>query len=161
MISIIKLGNAIYENIEPYYIDPETNQQVWNIPQDFTALQLAVIDTLGWIVGQRIFRAAQNDITKRHAAITKTHVLLAKVIDTLITTNNLSFDPVTQLTTNEQTIWNNLLLLAADGYCDSQLTSNLSQVIKDQLSWYATEVTNVQNMTTVDELVSYLETLTI
>ena len=47
MIRIIKLGNTIYENIEPYYID-ENGNKVWNIPNDLETLKQAYIDTVRW-----------------------------------------------------------------------------------------------------------------
>ena len=47
MIKIIKLGDYIYENIEPYYID-ENGNQVWNIPNDLDQLKQAYIDTVKW-----------------------------------------------------------------------------------------------------------------
>ena len=47
MIRIIKLGNTIYENIEPYYID-ESGNKVWNIPNDLETLKQAYIDTVRW-----------------------------------------------------------------------------------------------------------------
>ena len=47
MIRIIKLGNTVYENIEPYYID-ENGNKVWNIPTDLEALKQAYINTVRW-----------------------------------------------------------------------------------------------------------------
>ena len=47
MIHVIKLGNAIYENIEPYYID-ENGNRIWNIPTDVNELKQALIDTVRW-----------------------------------------------------------------------------------------------------------------
>jgi len=47
MVHIIKLGNTIYENIEPYYID-ENGNKVWNIPTDINELKQALIDTVRW-----------------------------------------------------------------------------------------------------------------
>jgi len=47
MIRVIKLGNVIYENIEPYYID-ENGNKVWNIPTDINKLKQALVDTVKW-----------------------------------------------------------------------------------------------------------------
>ena len=47
MIRIIKLGNYVYENIEPYYVD-ENGNEVWNVPNDLTQLKQAYIDTVRW-----------------------------------------------------------------------------------------------------------------
>jgi len=47
MLSKIKLGNCIYENIEPKTID-ENGNEIWNIPNDLEQLKQAYIDTLKW-----------------------------------------------------------------------------------------------------------------
>ena len=47
MIKIIKLGNLIYENIEAKYID-ENGNEIWNVPNDATALEIAFKDTIDW-----------------------------------------------------------------------------------------------------------------
>ncbi len=54
MIRIIKLGNLIYENIEVKKIDPETNTEIWNIPNDLTELKTALTDTLAWLEKRRL-----------------------------------------------------------------------------------------------------------
>ncbi len=50
MIRIIKLGNFIYENIEPKTIDE--NGERWNIPSDIALLKEALIDTIDWQLGR-------------------------------------------------------------------------------------------------------------
>ena len=47
MVHIIKLGNTIYESIEPYYID-ENGNKVWDIPTNISELKQALIDTVRW-----------------------------------------------------------------------------------------------------------------
>ncbi len=47
MIRIIKIGDTIYEKIEPFYFD-ENGNQIWNIPQDIEQLKQALIDTIKW-----------------------------------------------------------------------------------------------------------------
>lgn len=47
MIKILKLGNAIYENIEPKTID-ENGNEIWNVPNDFQKLKQAFVDTIKW-----------------------------------------------------------------------------------------------------------------
>jgi len=47
IIRIIKFGDVVYENIEPYYID-ENGNKVWNIPTDINELKQALIDTVRW-----------------------------------------------------------------------------------------------------------------
>ena len=38
MIKLIKIGNLLYENIEPFSVD-ENGNKVWNIPQDEALLK--------------------------------------------------------------------------------------------------------------------------
>jgi len=47
IIRIIKFGDVVYENIEPYYID-ENGNKIWNIPTDINELKQALIDTVRW-----------------------------------------------------------------------------------------------------------------
>jgi len=47
MIKIIKLGDMVYENIEPFWVD-ENGNQVWNVPNDIEQLKQALIDTVKW-----------------------------------------------------------------------------------------------------------------
>ena len=63
MIRIIKLGEVIYENIEPVVqevvdFDEEGNptqfQEIWVVPNDVTELSKAMADTLVWLAGQRL-----------------------------------------------------------------------------------------------------------
>jgi len=66
MIKLIKLGNRIYENIEAKTIDPETNQEIWNVPNDETALKTAFKDTIDWYTDKYIkdkFNQIQEDLT--------------------------------------------------------------------------------------------------
>ena len=53
MIRIIKLGNLIYENIEPFHID-ENGNKIWNIPSDLNQLKQAMIDTVKWQANQKL-----------------------------------------------------------------------------------------------------------
>ena len=53
MIRIIKLGNLIYENIEPKTID-ENGNEIWNIPNDLDQLKQAYIDTVKWQANQKL-----------------------------------------------------------------------------------------------------------
>ena len=53
MIRIIKLGNLIYENIEPKTID-ENGNEIWNVPNTVPELQTALSDTLVWLEKERV-----------------------------------------------------------------------------------------------------------
>ena len=63
MIRIIKLGELVYENIEPVVqeavaFDEEGNptqfQERWVVPNDVAELSKAIADTLVWLAGQRL-----------------------------------------------------------------------------------------------------------
>lgn len=53
MLAIIKLGNAIHQNIEPFYVE-ENNKKVWNIPNNVADLKTAMIDTVKWQSGHKL-----------------------------------------------------------------------------------------------------------
>ncbi len=53
MIRLIKLGNFIYENIEPKMID-ENGNEIWNVPNDELALKTAFKDTIDWYTDRYI-----------------------------------------------------------------------------------------------------------
>jgi len=53
MIRIIKLGNLIYENIDPFYIDEDGNE-IWNVPNNLDQLKQAMIDTVKWQANQKL-----------------------------------------------------------------------------------------------------------
>jgi len=63
MVRIIKLGELVYENIEPVVqeavaFDEEGNptqfQERWVVPNDVAELSKAIADTLVWLAGQRL-----------------------------------------------------------------------------------------------------------
>ena len=63
MIRVIKLGELVYENIEPVVqeavaFDEEGNptqfQERWVVPNDVAELSKAIADTLVWLAGQRL-----------------------------------------------------------------------------------------------------------
>ena len=151
MIRIIKLGNLIYENIEPFHID-ENGNKIWNIPNDYDSLKAAIEDTLGWLVFNNIQKSINRSPDKLNASNSKAICLLAKVINTL--------NPdLTHLTEKEQTAFNKMLSLANDGYTDSDLLNFTSDQLQSQLNWYANKIQELNNLTTVDELINFLENL--
>jgi len=151
MIRIIKLGNLIYENIEPKTID-ENGNEIWNIPSDFDTLKSAIEDTLGWLVFNNIQKSISRSPDKLNASNSKAICLLAKVINTL--------NPdLTQLTEKEQSAFNKMLSLANDGYTDSILLNFTSDKLQEQLDWYANKIQELNNLSTVDELINFLENI--
>ena len=66
MIKIIKIGNLMYENVEAKTIDPETNQEIWNVPNTEPELKAAFKDTIDWYTTRYIndkFSQMQEDLT--------------------------------------------------------------------------------------------------
>ena len=59
MIGMIKLGNLLYENIEPFYID-ENGNEIWNIPNDETQLKFVFKDTIDWFTTRYINQKLQE-----------------------------------------------------------------------------------------------------
>ncbi len=58
MIKIIKCGNLIYENIEPYFVD-ENGNPVWNVPQDEAELRDCLVNTLNWLTDRYFYTEAK------------------------------------------------------------------------------------------------------
>ena len=150
MIKVIKIGNLIYENIEPKFID-ESGNEIWNIPNNAEDLKRTLVDTLGWIVGQNIIKAV-GDANKKDTATSKAIVLLAKVISTL----NPDLD---SLTDTEKSIFEKMNQLGSIGYSDSELLNNTFEQIITNLNWYKEKVEELENLNTLDELVEFAERL--
>jgi len=128
MIKVIKLGNLIYERIEPKTVD-ENGNEVWNIPNDPDQLKFALNDTLGWLVAQKILKTV-GSADKKDASVSKSVMLLAKIISTL--------NPdLSSLTTKEQSAFRAMVDLANTGYTDSDLLNNMLTELNNHLAWYA------------------------
>lgn len=59
MLRIIKLGDFVYENIEPILVDEEGNQ-IWQVPQDLDRLRSAFQDTLLYLASRRLKRICEQ-----------------------------------------------------------------------------------------------------
>ena len=148
MIKWIKLGNLIYQNI-----DPETGTEIWNIPSDPVQLKQCCMDTLGWLVARKLNTTLATD--KEKASTTKGIVLLAKMIKQIADATNTQLN----LTENEQNGFNKMLQLAEMGYCDSRLLPFSSEILADALMWYHTKMQELEELSTTEELVEFLENL--
>ncbi len=155
MIRLLKVGNVIYENTAPYYIN-ENGQKVWNIPSNPENLKNCLIDTLGWVVSQNIVKTI-GDANKKDASTTKAIVLLAKLVNTL--------NPDTsKLTENEKNAYEKLLALGGIGYSDSALLNEALEAVQDQLQWYAQKLSELNAIDTnsadaLDKLIAFAESL--
>jgi len=47
MIKQIKIGDLVYSNIDPFFINEKGNK-IWNIPTDLEELRKVAIDTVKW-----------------------------------------------------------------------------------------------------------------
>ena len=150
MIRIIKIGDNIYERIEPKSVDEKGNE-IWLIPNDYEKLKNSVIDTLGWIVFKKL-KDSFNSIDKQFAVTSKSIVLLFKIV------NSLNPD-LSILTDAERAFYENMNILAENGYSDSQLINTYIEKLSILITWYNDMSQQVQQLNTVDELVQFLETL--
>ena len=149
MFKVIKIGELIYQNIKPFYVDEHGNE-VWNIPNDLEELRACVIDTFNWLIGQEVKKQSGGDFTKLSAANSKLGVLLVKIVDTL--------NPdLTNLTENEKVIWDTAKQFAVQRYSDSELLKNLMNAVLNNISVYSTKIEQAQQATTTDELIKLLE----
>jgi len=165
MIRIIKLGDVIYQGIEPKVWKTEEldnpdspTKLVYNpiLPSDPKSLKNALVDTLGWIVGQEIIKVV-GDSNKKDASNSKAIVLLVKLISTL--------NPDTSgLTENELNAYNKMLALAENGYSDSTLLNRTLDAVTSKLHWYAEKLNELNSIDTnsadaLDKLIAFAESL--
>ena len=165
MIKVIKIGNFIYENIEPKTLEPisidengnpTSFQERWNIPTDPVQLKSCILDTLGWIVSRKIQKIL-GSIDKKDASTTKAIVLLAKLISTL----NPNLDSLTE---NEKQAYNLMLQLGELGYSDSQLLINALNSVKEYIEWFGEKIQELESIDisapdALDKLINFLENL--
>jgi flagellar capping protein FliD len=165
MIKVIKVGNFIYENIEPKTLEPigiDENgnpiefQEKWNIPTDPAKLKFCILDTLGWVVSQKIQKTL-GSIDKKDASTTKAIVLLAKVISSL--------NPdLSNLTENEKKAFELLTQLGNIGYSDSTLLINALQSVQEHILWFRQKLGELEQIDitapdALDKLIEFLESL--
>jgi hypothetical protein len=141
MIKLIKIGNLIYRNIEPKVLVPvQFNEEgfpvkykeKWVIPNDVKELKFCILDTLGWLVDQKIQRIL-GSVDKKEASTSKGIVLLAKIISLL--------NPDTSNLTEDELMAYNLMLKLADmGYSDSSLLVQALNAVLECLSWYKKKI---------------------
>jgi hypothetical protein len=150
MIKWIKIGDLVYQNIEPKTIDEDGNE-IWNIPSDLEKLRSCTIDTLNWLIGQSVkTTTGGQDITKLSAANSKAVVLVTKLIESL--------NPDTSaLTTKEQEIYDKMKLLAQSGYADSDLLLRSLDSVFEAIQQYSALVDEAVKAQSVDELIEILE----
>ncbi|WP_456390595.1 hypothetical protein [Hydrogenimonas sp.] len=150
MISVIKIGDNIYTNIEPYYID-KRGKKIWNIPTDPAALKNTLFETLGWVVSQRIVRAI-GDANKKDASTSKAVVLLAKLVDSLSPDASV-------LTETERSAYEKMLALAEAGYSDSALLDGAFDALAEHLAWYADRAAELEGLSAFEDLAAFAEAL--
>jgi len=149
MIKVIKIGELVYQGIEPFYVD-EQGDKVWNIPNDLETLRNCTIDTFNWLIGQEVKKQSGGDFTKLSAGNSKAIVLLLKLIDTLNPDES-------NLTETEKDILNKLRIFAENGYSDSQMLNNMLESVLNNISVYSQKIEKAQQAKSVDELIRLLE----
>jgi hypothetical protein len=150
MIKVIKIGDLVYQNIEPFYLN-EKGEKVWNIPTGLEELRKCVIDTINWLIGQEIKNINDGDYTKLSAANSKAIALIAKLISDKVDTS--------KLTETERKIWNLIVQLANSGYSDSELLLNMLTAVVEKINKYSQYIDQALNAKTVDELIEILQSL--
>ncbi len=148
MIYIIKIGDTIYENIEPHYID-ENNKKIWNIPQDIEEFKTVAIDTINWVIGQEIKKRVDNNLIQLSTSNSKGIMLLAKVLKGL----NPDTSSLSEL---DQSNFDKMVNLADNGYADSELLSGALNAVEVYISKGVERVTAIINATTHDEIIEIL-----
>jgi hypothetical protein len=149
MIKVIKIGDLIYQNIEPFYLN-ENGEKVWNIPTDLEELRKCTIDTINWLIGQEV-KNSLGDYTKLSAANSKAITLLVKAIG-----NNAD---TSKFTETEKQIWGIMQKLADAGYSDSELLLKSLTLVSEKITKYSDLINKALNATTVDELIGILESI--
>ena len=150
MIKQIKIGNLIYKNIEPFYVN-EKGKRIWNIPNDLEELRKAVIDTINWKVGDEV-KKATGDLVKLSAANSKAIVIVLKLLETL--------NPDTsKLNDLEKSAYEKMLTLADNGYGDSELLNNSLDAVLNGTTKGQTLIAKALKAETTEELLGILNEL--
>jgi len=151
MIKTLKLGDSIYSEIEPKTIDEQGNE-IWNIPTDLDEFKKAAIDTINWVVGNKIKKAIQGNITLLNASNSKAIVLLSKVVSSL--------NPDTSnLTEKEKDVYNKMGTLADNGYSDSKLLNNMLDSVINNVTNISQKIADVEKANSIDEIIDILNSL--
>jgi len=151
MIKVVKLGGSIYSGIELKSFDEDGNES-WNVPEDLNEFKTVAIDTVNWVVGDKIKKAVENNITLLNAANSKAIVLLAKVVNTL--NPDLSV-----LTDKEKTAYDVISLLADNGYSNSELLNSSVNTISECVQQAPSLITTINDATSHEEVIKILNTL--
>ena len=160
MIKIIKIGETIYQNIEPksIFVNEETEEVVeqWNIPNDPETLKTCLQDTLAWIVGRKILKIVQ-DTNKKDASTSKAIVLLAKIQKGILDHLNLTLDDIGTFTDLEKSAFEKMQVLADIGYSDSELLNVAMEAVIGSLQWYVEKLEELEGKETLEELIEFAE----
>ena len=147
MIKYIKLGELVFQNLEPKYIN-EDGSETWNIPQDIEEFRAAAIDTIKWRMGQEIKKSVETSINLS-AANSKAIALLAKVV--------AAQNPdISSLSNLEKQNWQKLLDLAGNGYADSELLLSALSAVESEIAKGTEKITRIMSASTHDEIISIL-----
>jgi len=147
LIKKIKKDNLIYTNIEDKTV--VDGQEIWNIPQDLKEFKTMAIDTINWQIGDSVKNALGKSQTNLSASNAKGIALLAKVISSL----NPNLDNLTEL---EKDSWNKLVILAENGYADSQMLNTSITSVMEYIQKGTGKITRVVSAKTHEEVIGIL-----
>jgi len=134
--------NAIYNNITE-------DRALKLLGEDLDRAKILVLNTINWRTGDYI----KNNIggnTKLSAVNSKLISLLAKLINDLNPDLNI-------LTETEKNIFTNLLTMSENGYSDSNLALNTTELVLEALNNSELLISEVNNAESVSDLINILE----
>lgn len=148
MLKIIKLGNLIHENIEPFYID-ENEKKVWNIPNNVDELKVAAVETVNWVTGQKIKESLGNTQVQLSTSNSKGIILLAKVLSSL----NPELAGLNEL---EKDSFSKMVSLAEKGYADSNLLNDSLSNVDEFLEKASAKIVSINEAISIEEIIDIL-----
>ena len=147
MIKQIKINETIYDNFDEKYLGEDGNIH-WNIPTNLEEFRATAIDTIKWQIGDRVKKATKTSVNLS-ASNAKAIALIAKIL-------NKENPDLSGLTDLEKSIWNKMVLLADNGYADSEMLDlSLSSVIEN-ISIGTNRIVAVTNATSIEEIIDIL-----
>ncbi|WP_457564761.1 hypothetical protein [Caminibacter sp.] len=144
-MKILYIDGKEHQNITLHDVDDEGKQTLNPvIPTDLEAFRAICFSTLDYNLKKMAQSKADNIV-----ASAKIDVLLAKMLNTLT-------PKTANLTASEKKVWNNLTLLAKNGYSDSNIPVDATQGVIDVVTIAQTKAAAIAKATTHEELFGLL-----
>lgn len=148
MIKLILVDGSILQNAEPFYLD-ENQKEVWNIPNDVKELKVVAINTINWIVGDKIKKSLGNTQVQLSTSNSKGIILLAKVLSSL----NPDLDGLNEL---EKDSFSRMVSLAEKGYANSNLLNSSLSNIDKFIEKSSSKILSINESLTIEEIINIL-----